>query len=67
MEGEITVMDALFTAVATVIEKMLAQFATVSTSLLSNEIFQIMFGIVVLYLGISFVMYLVRKVKRKGR
>ena len=67
MEGEITIMDALFAAVSTVIEKMLTAFATVSTNLLSNEIFQIMFGIIVLYLGISFVMYLVRKVKRKGR
>lgn len=66
MEGA-SLMDSLFTAVSTVIEKMLAQFATVSTSLLSNEIFQIMFGIIVLYLGISFVMYLVKKVKRKGR
>lgn len=67
MEGEVSVMEALFTAVGTVIEKMLAQFATVSSSLLNNVIFQIMFGIVVLYLGVSFVMYLVRKVKRKGR
>ena len=67
MEGEITVMDALFTSVGTVIEKMLAQYATISTSLLTNEIFQIMFGIVVLSLGIGFIMYLVRKVKRKGR
>lgn len=67
MEGEVTVMESLFTSVGTVIESLLTSFTTVSTSLISNPIFQIMFGIIVLYLGIGFVMYLVKKVKRKGK
>lgn len=66
MEGEITVMEALWTAVTTGITNMMGAFSTVSTSLLGNEIFQLMFAIVVLGICMGYVYTLVRKTKRKG-
>ena len=59
-------MAALFESVTTVITNMLTAFSTVSSAMLANEIFQLMFGIVVLGISMGYVYTLVRKTKRKG-
>ncbi len=60
-------MTDLFENITTVITKILELFASVSSSLLGNEIFQLMFGIVVLYVIMGIVFVLVRKIKNKGK
>ena len=60
-------MEPIFTNIFTVIEKFMGYLGTVTTSLLSNEIFQIAMGLVFLSIVIGLVFYLVAKAKRKGR
>ena len=56
MEGEATIsaMEALFTAVSTVISKIIEIMGTVGDALLSNVIFQIMFGLLILFVVLAF-------------
>lgn len=68
MEGTgVTVMEAMFTNIGTVITEVMELLATVTTSLLANEIFQVMLGMVFLSIVIGLIFYLVKKAKRKGR
>ncbi len=60
-------MTELFESITTVITSVMTLFGKVSTSLMGNEIFQLMFGIVVLGVIMGIVFTLVRKVKRRGR
>ena len=60
-------MEALFTNVNTVVTNILTLFTTVSTEFLKNEIFQLMFGVVVLGIIMGLVFTMVRKLKRRGR
>ena len=52
-------MDALFTAIGTVITNMISNLSTISTALISNVIFQIMIGIAMLFILIGIVFKLV--------
>lgn len=60
-------MQTMFTNIGTVITEVMKLLGTVTTSLLSNEIFQIAMGLVFLSIVIGLVFYLVAKAKRKGR
>ena len=60
-------MTELFESITTVITSVMTLFGKVSTGLMGNEIFQLMFGIVVLGVIMGIVFTLVRKVKRRGR
>ena len=66
-ETVVTGMEAMFTNIGTVITEVMKLLGTVTTSLLSNEIFQIAMGLVFLSIVIGLVFYLVAKAKRKGR
>lgn len=67
LEGQTTTIGTLFSSVSTVITKILELFGSVCTTLLSNPIFQITIGIVILGIVMSLVFTLVRKMKRKGK
>ena len=60
-------MTALFESVTTVITQMITLLGTVSTALLENPIFQIMMGIIVLFIVMGIVFKLVRKLRKGGR
>ena len=60
-------MEALFTAVTEVVTNILTLFGTVSTTLLSNPIFQLTIGVVVLGIVMSLVFTMVRKLRRRGK
>ena len=60
-------MTTLWTNITDVIENFFTLLGTSSTTLLSNELFQIMLGIVILSLVTGFIFKLVRKLKRAGR
>lgn len=56
LDVETTAMEALWTAITTVITNVMNALGTVGNALLSNVIFQIMFGLLILFvvLGIIF-------------
>ena len=60
-------MEALWTSVTSVITNFFTILGTTSTTLLSNSLFQIMLGIVILSLVTGFIFKLVRKLKRASR
>lgn len=60
-------MDALFTAVSTVVTKVVELMGTVSSALLNNPIFQIVIGVIMFGIGMGVVFTLVRKLKRRGK
>lgn len=60
-------MTTLWTNVTSVITNFFTILGTASTSLLSNEIFQLMIGIVMLYLVTGFIFKLVRKLRKGGK
>lgn len=60
-------MTALFESVTTVITQMITLLGTVSTALLENSIFQIMMGIIILFIVMGIVFRLVRKLRKGGR
>ena len=66
LEGGKTAMDVLWTGIETVIGKIMPLLGTVTTGLLSNELFQITIGVVVFIIIMSIVFTLLRKVKRRG-
>lgn len=68
MEGTAqTGMDALWTAVTTVVGKLIELMGTISSGLISNEIFQIVIGVVMFGIGIGTIFTLVKKLKRRGK
>lgn len=67
MEGEIGVMEALWTNISTVITKLVELLGTMTTALLGNELFQIVMGIVVFGIGMGIVFTLVKKVRKRGK
>ncbi len=66
MEG-VTGMDALWTGVTSSVGKIVPLIGTVTTGLLSNELFQIMIGIVVFMIILGIVLTLTAKIRRKGK
>lgn len=62
-----TKMEALWTGITSVISNIMTLLGTVTTGLLSNELFQITIGIVVFIIVMSIVFTLVSKVRRKGK
>lgn len=62
-----TGMDALFTAVSTVVTKIVELMGTVSSALLDNPIFQIVIGVIMFGIGMGVVFTLVKKLKRRGK
>ena len=60
-------MEALWTGITSVISNIITLMGTVTTGLLSNEIFQIVIGVVVFGLIMGIVFTLVRKLKKKGK
>lgn len=66
MEGEISVMEALWTNITTVVSKIAELLGTMTTTLIGNELFQIVLGVVVFGIGMGIVFTLVRKVRKRG-
>ena len=66
MEQAVTGMEALWTAVSTVMTNMMTALGTVTTGLLANEIFQLIIGLVVFGLVVGLIFLFVRKAKRRG-
>ena len=64
--GGVNVMDALWTAITTVITKIIEIMGTVGEALLGNVIFQIMFGLLILFVVLGIIFRLVKHA-RKGR
>ena len=60
-------MEALFTAVGTVITNMFSNLTIVSTNLISDPIFQMTIGIAMLFILIGIVFRLVKKMRKGGR
>lgn len=60
-------MTELFTSVTEVVTSILTLMGTVSTTLMSNPIFQVTVGIVILGIVMSLIFTLVRKMKKRGR
>lgn len=60
-------MTALFNAITEVVTEILTLFGSVSTTLMSNPIFQLTVGVVVLGIIMSLVFTMVRKLKRRGK
>ena len=55
MEGEISVMEALWTNITTVVSKIAELLGTMTTTLIGNELFQIVLGVVVFGIGMGIV------------
>lgn len=62
-----TKMEALWTGITSVISNVMTLLGTVTTGLLSNELFQITIGIVVFIIVMGIVFTLVSKVRRRGK
>ena len=62
-----TAIGTLFQSVTTVITKILTLMTSTATTLMSNPIFQITVGIVILGIVMSLIFTLVRKMKKRGR
>ena len=60
-------MTGLLTNAATVISKIVENLGTVCTALISNPLFQIMFGILIFYVVFGIVFRLVKKVRKGGK
>lgn len=60
-------METLWTMVTSVATNMVSLMGTVSTGLMSNEIFQIVVGVVLFGIAMGIVFALVKKLKRRGR
>lgn len=60
-------MAGLWTSVTTVVSNIITLMGTVSTALLSNEIFQIVIGVVIFGIVMGVVFTLVRKLRRRGK
>ena len=67
MENTPTVLDAMFTNIGTVITNLVTLMGTMTSALLSNELFQIVLGIVFFSIAMGIVFTLVRKVKSHGK
>ena len=67
MEAGTNIMEALFTAVTSVVSNIMTLLGTVGESLLSNVIFQIMMGIALLFLVIGIIFRLVKKMRKGGK
>lgn len=59
-------MEALSTAVASVITLITTSFGTVGTALMTNSVFQLVVGTVIFSISMGVVYSLVKKLKRKG-
>ena len=60
-------MDTLWTGITSSIEKIVPLIGTVTTGLLSNELFQVIIGIVVFMIILGIVLTLTAKIRRKGK
>lgn len=67
MEGGANLMEALWTAITTVISKFVAALGTVSTALITNEIFQIMLGAIIFSVAVRYVYSFAKSIKGGGR
>lgn len=67
MKGEVSVMESLWTNITTVVSKLTELMGTMTTTLIGNELFQIVLGTVVFGIGMSIVFTLVRKVRKRGK
>ncbi len=61
-----TGMEALFKGITTGVTNILTLFGTVSTQIMSLELFQLVMAVIMLMFCIGLVFYLVRRVKRRG-
>ncbi len=64
---EATGLENLFAGATSVITNIISLLGTVSTALLSNEIFQIVIGVVIFGIVMGVVFTLVRKLRRRGK
>ncbi|HIT12248.1 MAG TPA: hypothetical protein IAB58_05600 [Candidatus Pelethosoma merdigallinarum] len=67
LETPTTAIGTLFDNVTTVITNILTLFTTVGTKLMSNSLFQLTIGVVVLGIVMSLVFTMVRKLRKRGR
>ena len=64
---EPTATATIWDSVTTVITNLTNLMGTMSTTLLSNQIFQIVIGIIMFSLAMGYVFTLVRKLRTRGR
>ena len=64
---EPTATTTIWDSVTTVITNLTNLMGTMSTTLLSNQIFQIVIGIIMFSLAMGYVFTLVRKLRTRGR
>ena len=67
MEGEVSVMESLWTNITTVVSKLAELLGTTTTTLIGNELFQIVLGTVVFGIGMGIVFTLVKKIRKRGK
>lgn len=67
MEGEVSVMESLWTNITTVVSKLAELLGTTTTTLIGNELFQIVLGTVVFGIGMGTVFTLVKKIRKRGK
>ena len=66
MENTPTVMETMWTNITSVITHLVSLMGNMTTSLLGNELFQIVLGIVFFGIAMGIVFRLVRKVRNHG-
>ena len=59
-------MEALWTAITSVITNVITLLSKVCEALMSNQLFQIVLGIVMFSILVGIVFSLVKKIKRRG-
>jgi len=67
MENTPTVMETMWTNITSVITHLVSLMGNMTTSLLGNELFQIVLGIVFFGIAMGIVFRLVRKVRNHGK
>ena len=67
MENTPTVMETMWTNITSVITHLVSLMGNMTTSLLGNELFQIVLGIVFFSIAMGIVFGLVRKIRRHGK
>lgn len=60
MEGEVTALEALWTAVSMVVTNLMTIVGTVGTNILSNTLFQVAFGVGIAYTAVRLFKRLIR-------
>ena len=67
MENTPSVLETMFTNISSVITHLISLMGTMTNSLLANELFQIVLGIVFFSIVMGIVFGLVKKIRKRGK